>query len=364
MSRGVVVSTCSPEDEVRGSVLRLGVLLDNLNHEEKWVYCPTFFKRGEKRLQGVSVRYFPCSWQDVFRAMVLFLKGLPATNALFQRKAIFLDLRKADICIFHLSRTFHKKPLSKNFCVDLCESLGQNFRNRACLLPRFSLKRFFFLYEAKRLERFERNLARDPAIPTQFISKNDPLIDDALNVSILPNSIKVIPQRRRPVITNSAKIVFVGQLDYEPNFYSVLRSCELINEIDPEYEVHLIGSAKKVTRRKLAALSNVVLHGFVEDMSDIISDALCGLAIIENGTGMQNKVLDYLYHGIPAIVSSEVFLGLPAGCPVLVADSKEKICEALEKCLSATFRSEQERKGLEYLKLLKGLNGEEHYRNG
>ena len=69
---GVVVSTCSPTDEVRGSVLRLRVLVSSLEQIEKWVYCPSLFRSETLVIDGVSVKYFPLRVIDIWLGLKLF----------------------------------------------------------------------------------------------------------------------------------------------------------------------------------------------------------------------------------------------------------------------------------------------------
>ena len=69
---GVVVSTCSPTDEVRGSVLRLRVLVSSLEQIEKWVYCPSLFRSETLVIDGASFKYFPLRVIDIWLGLKLF----------------------------------------------------------------------------------------------------------------------------------------------------------------------------------------------------------------------------------------------------------------------------------------------------
>ena len=84
-------------------------------------------------------------------------------------------------------------------------------------------------------------------------------------------------------------------------------------------------------------------------LDDIMNDALCGVALIENVTGMQNKVLDYLFYGIPALVSQDVYDGLPDGSPLMIIRNRDELRDALAKCLSIENRRSLQVRGYKYL---------------
>ena len=350
-NKGVVISTCSPEDETRGSVLRMHVLLNSLKkNNDKWVFCPSFFKSETIFIDGINIKYFPLTIFDICRAVILFFKGYPISNIIFQRSHILKELNSSDEAIFHLSRTFQFSKVKNKVTIDLCESLGDNYRLRADLLPTFSLKKILFNYEAKRISKFEESLAKNAEIETLFISSNDSLIPIAKNYSILPNSILSVPPKKTSNVINERKIVFIGQVDYEPNFYSIINTSKMLNEIDAKYELHVIGSLSSQNRKILSGFSNIFLHGFVDNLEDTMTDALCGVALIESSTGMQNKVLDYFFYGIPALVSKDVNSGLPEKCPSLIVNNIEDLKSRLKECLNKNTRHTLQVEGYSYLK--------------
>lgn len=353
MSKGVVVSVCSPLDEVRGSVLRLRVLLNQLKQSDKWVYCPSLFKSGTVFADGVTIEYYPLTMMDIFTAAFLFFRGRPITNIIFQRRNMEKSQKGVEKFVFHLSRTVQSGNFSGELTVDLCESLAENYRLRGRLLSKFSIKRLFFNFEAERLEKFELSLAKNSSIATQFISKNDSLIPQAINYSVLPNSLASVPVIKRLDPIDQKRIVFLGQLDYEPNLYSIYRTSKLFSELDSSYELHVVGSFNKSTKKKLSKLKNVVSHGFVDHLEEIMPQSLCGVALIDNVTGMQNKVLDYFFYGIPALVSKDVYDGLPSESPALVVTNIDELRSTLKMCLSDKYRANLQVLGYEYLEKIK-----------
>ena len=348
-NKGVVISTSTPADEIRGSVLRMYILLNTFNNN-KWVFCPSMLKSKSIVIDGINIKYFPLTIFDICRAVILFFQGYPISNIIFQRRAINEELKSNDEVIYHLSRTFqHSRPKNK-VTIDLCESLSDNYRLRAYLLSIFSLKKILFNYEAKRVSKFEKSLAENPEIKTLFISSNDSLIPIAKNYTILPNSILSTPPKKTSNVINNRKVVFLGQVDYEPNLYSIINTSKMLNLIDTKYQLHVIGSLNNRSRKTLSGFGNIFLHGFIENLDDVMSDALCGVALIDNSTGMQNKVLDYFFYGLPALVSRKVYLGLPKECPSLIIDDIEDLKLKLIDCCDIENRINLQDKGYTFLK--------------
>lgn len=349
-NKNIVVSTCSPLDEARGSVLRLNILLKVLKNENRWVYCPAFFKSKVIHHNGINIKYFPLQFYDLFKAIIFFLKGYPLSNIIFQRNAILKELNSNDEVIYHLSRTFQHDKNKSKVTIDLCESLSDNYRIRAELLPIFSVKKILYKFEANRIYKFEKSLAQDHEVKTLFISSNDSLISLAKNYSIIPNSILSSPPKKTLNVINEKKIVFLGQVDYEPNFYSIINTAKMLLKINEKYELHVIGSVSNKNKKILSGFSNIFLYGFVDNLEEVISDALCGVALIDNCTGMQNKVLDYFYHGIPALVSKNVHSGFPQESPSLIIDDIEDLKLKLIDCCKIKNRINLKEQGYAFLK--------------
>ena len=131
MSKTLIVSTSTLEDEIRGARIRLDTLNKYKNEGAGFIYVPTITKKGKLIISGTTIEYFPLKLKDLFIFFYLFFKGLPLTNIIYRRSSIKNNLYKFDTVIFHLVRTIQLPITSNNFIVDVCESLAENFYLRS-----------------------------------------------------------------------------------------------------------------------------------------------------------------------------------------------------------------------------------------
>ena len=177
----------------------------------------------------------------------------------------------------------------------------------------------------------------------------------AAPVAVLPNLSDTVngsltePMPPENAAFDEQKIVFLGHVDYEPNLVSVIKTSELLSAVDSRLKLVVVGRVNGRNRRNLSRYGNIVLTGFVESLSCHMADALCGVALLEHCTGMQNKVIDYFSAGIPALVSPEVAAGLPRRTPALTIRTEEELGAALMKCSNRSWRAEQARQAKTFL---------------
>lgn len=351
MEKILIISTASLEDELRGASTRLKTLVKFAGNKSIFIFVPSILKRGRSYVNGISIEYFPISIYDFFMMPFYFFKGLPLSNIIFRRKNIKEKLRDFDFVIFHLIRTIHSYNNPHNKIIDLCESLSDNFLFRAKSIEKLSLKKFIFSYEAKRLKRFELEICNLEHEKKLFISKNDTLLDSCKNASILPNLPNFEINKNKSLSIDTNKTVFIGHVDYEPNLLSIEKTSHYLYSIDPKIKLHIVGRYNDKSKHylRVRGCNNLIFYGFVEDIQPIFNEAVCGLAIINKCTGMQNKVLDYFSHSLPSIISSDVQSGLPGVSPALICDSVDDLKECIDLCTNEDKRTELINKGHDYI---------------
>ena len=114
-------------------------------------------------------------------------------------------------------------------------------------------------------------------------------------------------------------------MNYEPNVEGVLW---FAREVWPRILVHrpdatfvVVGSSPTEAIRKLASPdSRIDVTGTVADVRPFLWSAAVSVAPLRTARGLQNKVLEALAAGLPAVVTPQVFEGLPeqvhTGCRV------------------------------------------------
>ncbi len=102
------------------------------------------------------------------------------------------------------------------------------------------------------------------------------------------------------------KIVFVGNMHYEPNKDAVLTilkkvAPKVIGEVK-KAKFYFIGMAPNSLRRM--ASKNIVFTGEVGNLSKFLGGAAVALCPVEKGSGMKVKILNYCAAGLPVITTS------------------------------------------------------------
>ena len=74
-----------------------------------------------------------------------------------------------------------------------------------------------------------------------------------------------------------------------------------------EIKFHIIGDIGHINKFFLSRYENIVIHGKVNNLKNVIKNSICGLCNVKISTGFQNKTLSYMSYGIPAILSINSF---------------------------------------------------------
>jgi glycosyltransferase involved in cell wall biosynthesis len=160
-------------------------------------------------------------------------------------------------------------------------------------------------------------------------------------VHVIPNGIDVAAFAPLDSPAPSANVVFCGVMDYEPN---VAAASWLAREVWPlvlaqraDARLQLVGSSPARAVQSLATVdSTVEVTGTVPAVQPFLWNAAVSVAPLQVARGIQNKVLEALAAGVPAVVSSAVFDGLPfearAGCTV--ANTAHEVARAVVELLS------------------------------
>ena len=111
---------------------------------------------------------------------------------------------------------------------------------------------------------------------------------------------------------NNNKIIFIGNINYIPNklacYYFAKNILKKINLKYPKIKFHVIGNIGYLNKLFLLKYRNVVIHGKVNNLRNVIKNSICGLCNVKISTGFQYKTLTYMSYGIPVILSVNAFV--------------------------------------------------------
>ena len=197
-------------------------------------------------------------------------------------------------------------------------------------------------YNGWKWRRLERK-ARQVFDATIYVSSVDACTvgrDDLARVHVVPNGIFHADAPLLAKASASNKVIgFLGDMSYPPNISAALRLAERIfPRIRSTLEAAtllIIGRDPVPSIRRLdgAAIS---ITGTVENIWPHIASANIFVFPMFEGSGLQNKILEAMYAGVPIVTTSiaATSIGATSGKQLLVAESDDEIAAQAIKLLS------------------------------
>lgn len=149
----------------------------------------------------------------------------------------------------------------------------------------------------------------------------------------------------RPYDPNT--ISFVGRMDYYPNQEGMTTFCRttlpLLKARRPQIKLLIVGANPPVAIRRLAEIPGVTVTGYVPDVRPYVQGSALTVAPLQIARGTQNKVLESMAMGVPAVVSEQVATGVDAvpGKHLLTAIDPADFCEAILNLIKDTSKRER-----------------------
>lgn len=134
-------------------------------------------------------------------------------------------------------------------------------------------------------------------------------------------------------------IVFTGNMSYAPNVNAVEY---LANEIlplvwkqVPDAKMYIAGATPD-PKVKRVACDRIIVSGWLDDIRDAYAQSRVFIAPMRIGTGLQNKLLEAMSMGLPAITSplANASLGAKPGEEILIGDNAETLAQHLVSLLT------------------------------
>jgi len=162
------------------------------------------------------------------------------------------------------------------------------------------LRRLYYLQEAWRVRGYERHTAPQFAAHitcSDLDAERLRAIAPRARVITIPNGVDTDYFRPTGKVATRRSLVFVGSLNWYPNVSAVeflLREIwPPLKRAAPDLTLDLVGSAPPAAIRALAAaLPDVTVHGFVDDVRPFMEQALLYVCPIRDGGGTKLKLLD------------------------------------------------------------------------
>jgi sugar transferase (PEP-CTERM/EpsH1 system associated) len=262
-----------------------------------------------------------------------------------------------------MARFAMEPPLdTQPFVLDMVDVDSFKWEALAAVSP--GPRRWLYRREARVLRRFEAEATR-AARATLVVSGREAdavrSLDAAFAPVVLPNGVDVEAFRNPGPPATRPEVVFTGVFSYRPNESGALWLIDqvwpLVLRRQPDAHLTLVGMGPSATLKSRAAQAGVEVTGAVPDVRPYLWRAAVAVAPLDTAHGVQNKVLEAVAAGLPAVVTAAVADGLPdAVRPACrVAASAVEYAEAIAQVLAL---SALERRELASRACLDGLTWE------
>jgi glycosyltransferase involved in cell wall biosynthesis len=205
------------------------------------------------------------------------------------------------------------------------------------------LKRLYFNQESRRVRSYEARVAYSFArhiACSALDCERLRTIAPRISAVAIPNGVDVEYFRPSAVATTDKSLIFVGSLNWYPNVDAVLfllrEVWPLLQARVPEVRLDIVGSAPPAPVLRLASsLTNVRVHGFVDDIRPLIEGAAVYVCPIRDGGGTKLKLLD-------AFAMQKCVVAHPISCEgidvipeqhVLLAETASEFADSIQTVL-------------------------------
>jgi len=223
---------------------------------------------------------------------------------------------KYDTIICHLLRSSQYLPnkFKGKKILDMTDLLSLNYQQLINQLSILNPLKYIYAIEKFLVYRYEEKIS-GKFHNIVFVSNKDALEAkkkiSKKKISVIGNAGNFVSKLFK-YKKNNNKIIFIGNINYMPNklacYYFAKNILKKINLKYPKIKFHVIGNIGYLNKMFLGKYKNVVIHGKVNNLKNVIKNSICGLCNIKVSTGFQNKTLTYMSYGIPAILSMNAFV--------------------------------------------------------
>jgi polysaccharide biosynthesis protein PslH len=297
--------------------------LENIKHIK--TYC-----------QNIHTVKIP-KWQSFFNLAKGVFSYLPLQVSYYYSDAFrnkvnqILSTNNFDaIHLFLLRVAPYFKDISTPKVIELIDSMQLNLERRIAL-ESFPVRNIL-QEELRRIIIYEQNLHKSFE-KIVVVSEKDAKLIPGQNVQIIPNGIDTELFRQQQQSPLNPTLIFSGNMSYAPNIHAVKWFVEhclpIIQQTIPDVSFVIAGANPSKEVQSLGQTKGVKVTGFVKSMSDTLRSANIGVAPMQSGSGIQNKILEAMSTGLP-VVTTNLGLGSIKAKPnneILVADTPEDFAQ-------------------------------------
>jgi len=197
-------------------------------------------------------------------------------------------------------------------------------------------------YESKLARAFSRSLVCSPRERDDFCR----LVPGA-GVESLPNGVDLDYFAPQHTEKTANSLVFTGVMNYRPNVDGVTWFCRevwpRVRSQVPSATFTICGASPSHAVRQLGRDPGVIVTGAVADVRPYLHRATVAVVPLRMARGIQNKLLEAMAAGLPAIATTPAWAGIEAvpNEDVIVADEPQEFSDAVVSLLRDRRRREE-----------------------
>ena len=264
-------------------------------------------------------------------------RGLPMSVPFFGDARLaavvkeWISSRRYDAAIAHSAPMTQYVPRRAGMVriADLCDVDSEKWRQYSTMAS--PPKKWIYAREAKRLRAWERDVARTwdhVVLATQPEAAIFRSFCEEGSVSVVPNGVDSTFFAPRAGGTPAKDVVlFTGAMDYFPNIEGVVWFAKeiwpLVRKEKPQARFVIVGPRPDESVVALAdASKGIEVRGRIPDVRDALEESSVAVAPLRIARGIQNKVLEAMAFGKPAVTTTAAFEGIEAkpGRDLMIAD--------------------------------------------
>ena len=318
----LIVTTRFPFPLFSGDKLRIYNISKNLSKKNKVDLIYTGSEKSFKRkIKFINKIIFikTNKIKKILQVFYFLLIGKPLQIGYFfsneMKKKIKEIQNNYDCIIFHLVRSgeFLSKDYKGIKILEMTDVVSKNYIQLYERLNVFNPIKYLYLLELKLLEMYEKKIIKLFNYVV-LVSKSDlKKISYKNKVKIITNGTN-LKEKKFKFNPKNNDVVFIGNINYLPN---KIACYEFINKIMPKLKevglninFKIIGKTSKLLKLSLSSFKNVNVYNNVKFPENLCKNAICGISNLSIATGVQNKILEYMRIGLPAIISEKCFYSL------------------------------------------------------
>lgn len=224
------------------------------------------------------------------------------------KKYLKYECADIDYVFFNLIRTtgfinyFHDKIKVFDMVDLISDSYIKSYKNTSSLIHKI-----FYKLEIARLKRYEKYVVSKSNLTIAVNEDETISMQPYGNIKWIPNGVNSILFSYNNVSDEYANsIAFIGAMHYQPNIDAILWMDKFIlDNLDTRIKLFVIGPNPSNQVLNIAVKrKNVIVTGFLDDPYLIINSCTAVVSPMQNGGGIQNKVLESMALGKVNILSS------------------------------------------------------------